>query len=444
MEAVGSYERLSALADDLRTGEVELLTYIDQLETRFAEWEPVVHAFVEEEGRFDRLRRQAAELLERHPEPGKRPPLFGVPIGVKDIIRVDGFETRAGMSVEGEALQGPEADCVSRLKGSGALVLGKTVTTAFAYFAPGPTRNPHSPDHTPGGSSSGSGASVAAGLCPLALGTQTIGSVLRPAAFCGVVGFKPSYGRISRAGVIPLAPSVDHVGVLTTDVESAALAASRLCYSWHDRPVGSRPILAVPEGPYLAEVDPVGEEHLAAVVAHLQQAGLEVRYLPAFADYDAIWPNHDVIVAAEAARVHAAWFDAFEDAYDPKLLKLIRRGRTISEDELMRALDSRWVVRAELTEIMDRHGVDMWLAPSAPGPAPRGLGSTGNPVMNLPWTHSGLPALTLPAGVDADGLPLGVQLAGRWFHDETLLSQALEVERALADVQGESLIKRRG
>jgi Asp-tRNA(Asn)/Glu-tRNA(Gln) amidotransferase A subunit family amidase len=440
MEAIGSYEQLSALAGDLRTGQLELLAYLDQLEDRFAQLEPKIHAFVEEDGRFDRLRRQAAELLELYPDPAKRPPLFGVPVGVKDIIRVEGIETRAGISMQSAALQGPEADCVSRLKRSGALILGKTVTTAFAYFSPGPTRNPHNPEHTPGGSSSGSAAAVSAGQCSLALGTQTIGSVIRPAAFCGVVGFKPSYGRISLAGVIPLATSVDHVGVLTTDVEGAALAASRLCYAWRERTTSRRPVLAVPEGPYLAEADPVGREHLAAVVAHLRDADLEVRYLPALSNYDVIAANHDVIVAAEAARAHSAWFDEFEAVYDPKLLKLIQRGRRISDDELMRSLDSRLVARAELTRTMEQHGVDLWLAPSAPGPAPGGLGSTGSPVMNLPWTHSGLPAITLPAGTDHEGLPLGAQLVGRWFHDEELLSQTEVIEQALLPLQGAKMV----
>lgn len=444
MEAVGSHEALSALASDLRSGELGLPAYIDRLEARFTERETDIRAFVPEEGRFDRLRRQAADLLARFPDPVERPRLFGVPIGVKDIIRADGFPTGAGVSRTSSALQGPQADCVSRLEGAGALVLGKTVTTAFAYFDPGPTRNPHDPEHTPGGSSSGSAAAVAAGLSPLALGTQTIGSVLRPAAFCGVVGFKPSYGRISRAGVIPLAPSVDHVGVLTTDVQSAALAASCLCYTWRDPPVGGKPILAIPEGPYLAEASPLAREHLLAVADLLRSSGFQIRLLPALENFEAIRRNHDRIVAAEAARVHAAWFDEFVDVYDAKLLALIQRGQAINDDDLMRALDSRLLLRAKLAAQMDQHGVDLWLTPAAPGPAPLGLETTGNPVMNLPWTHSGMPAIALPAGLDGAGLPLGVQLVGRWFHDETLLSQAVKVERALADVQGESLIQQRG
>jgi Asp-tRNA(Asn)/Glu-tRNA(Gln) amidotransferase A subunit family amidase len=436
MEAVGSYEGLVELAADLRSGNLGLTEYIGQLEARFEQREPKIHAFVDEAARFDRLRRDARSLMDRFPESDERPALFGVPIGIKDIIRVDGLPTGAGVSIESASLQGPQADCVTRLRTSGALVIGKTVTTAFAYFDPGPTRNPHNPDHTPGGSSSGSAAAVAAGLCPLALGTQTIGSVLRPAAYCGVVGFKPSYGRVSRAGVIPLAPSVDHVGWLTTDVASAALAASVLCRQWRPAAAGEGPVLAVPNGPYLEEAGPIAQEHLAAVVGSIRAAGLEVRELEALADFDEIRSMHDAIVAAEASRAHARWFDEFADTYDPTLLCLLERGRSISDDELARALDSRLLLRARMRRLMDKHGVDLWLAPSTTGPAPYGLESTGDPVMNLPWTHCGLPALSLPAGLGPRGLPLGVQLVGRWFEDERLLAQAESVESALAALQG--------
>ena len=159
---------------------------------------------------------------------------------MKDIFHVKGFLTRAGSGLPVDLLTGPEAESVTQLKQAGALILGKTVTTEFAYFAPGPTRNPRNPAHTPGGSSSGSAAAVGAGLCPLALGTQTIGSILRPASFCGVVGFKPSFGRISSAGVIPFAVSLDHIGFFTQDVAGATLAAAVLCKNWGDEEARTR------------------------------------------------------------------------------------------------------------------------------------------------------------------------------------------------------------
>src|SRR3970040_1828025 len=204
---------------------MNILEQIDVVEERFAEREAEVRAFVPEESRFERLRREAKALLSRFPDSGERPPMFGVLIGVKDIFRVGGFPTRAGSRLPAEVFEGPEAEPVKKLKAAGTLVLGKTVTTEFAYFAPGPTRNPHNLAHTPGGSSSGSAAAVAAGLAPLARGPQTIGSIVRPAAFCGVVGFKPSFGRISTEGVIPLSPSLDHVGFFTQDVAGAQQGA---------------------------------------------------------------------------------------------------------------------------------------------------------------------------------------------------------------------------
>ena len=202
--------------------------YFDQLEATFEEREPKVQAFLPEGNRFDRLRREYKALEQRYPDPDSRPPLFGLPLGVKDIFHADGFETHAGSNLPADRLTGDQAASLTQLKEAGALVLGKTVTTEFAYFAPGPTRNPHNPKHTPGGSSSGSAAGVAAGLVPAAFGTQTVGSINRPAAFCGVVGLKPSYGRVSVEGVIPLAPSLDHVGFFTTDVAGAMVMAPLL------------------------------------------------------------------------------------------------------------------------------------------------------------------------------------------------------------------------
>jgi Asp-tRNA(Asn)/Glu-tRNA(Gln) amidotransferase A subunit family amidase len=236
-----------------------LLAAIDRLEERFAEVEPGILAFVPEEGRFSRLRREADELLARYPETEERPPLCGVLLGVKDIFHVEGLPTRAGSRLPLEELAGPEAAVVASLKAAGALVVGKTVSTEFAYFAPGPTRNPHAPDHTPGGSSSGSAAAVAAGLCQLALGTQTIGSISRPAAFCGIVGYKPTHERISREGVIPLSPSLDHVGLLAPDVPGLAAPAELLCQDWRPGVKSSdRPVLGVPEGRYLERATPEG------------------------------------------------------------------------------------------------------------------------------------------------------------------------------------------
>ena len=275
MRTSGPSETLSAVAKALARGELDLLEYLSSLESRFREVEGEVQAFLPEEHRFERLRREAARLQQDFPRPGERPPLYGVPVGVKDIFHVEGFATRAGSRLPPEVLAGPEAPSISRLKRAGALIMGKTVSTEFAYFAPGPTRNPRAPDRTPGGSSSGSAAAVAAGLCPLALGTQTIGSISRPASFCGVVGYKPSYERISREGVIPLAAEADHVGFFTPDAAGAAAVAECLVAGWRAVTPLSRPVVGIPVGPFLERASGETRILLGAVCERLIAAGLE-------------------------------------------------------------------------------------------------------------------------------------------------------------------------
>ncbi len=424
-------ESAPALAAALRSGALPLTAYLAQLEARIAETDPAIKSLMPEPGRFERLRREAEALAARYPNADERPLLFGVPVGIKDILHVDGLVTTAGSRLPPEELQGPESASVTALKQAGALILGKTVSTEFAYFAPGPTRNPRNPEHTPGGSSSGSAAAVAAGMAPLALGTQTVGSIIRPAAFCGVVGYKPTYDRTSRAGVIPLAPSLDHVGVFAADVPGARLAASVLCADWRAEAPPRRPVLGVPEGPYLTYASEAALAHFRATVQALAGAGYSVVAVDAMPDFQAIGARHNLIVAAEAAQVHAPWFDRFRDRYHPKTIDLVERGRQISSEALAQALLGRQQLRAELTHLMNVHGLDLWLSPAAPGPAPRGLESTGDPVMNFPWTHSGLPAVTVPSGVVGGGLPLGLQVAARWQADELLLAWAEDIERVL-------------
>lgn len=417
----------------LRWGEVALPTYLAELETHFVAREPEVMAFLPENGRFSRLQREASHLLAKYPDPEKRPFLFGLPVGVKDIFHVDGFMTQAGCKLPPALLQGAEAESVRRLRAAGALIVGKTVTTEFAYFAPGPTRNPHNLAHTPGGSSSGSAAAVGAGQCLLALGTQTIGSIGRPAAFCGVVGFKPSYERISRQGVIPLAPGVDHVGFFAPDVAGAALAARVLLTDWRkgETAVARPPILGIPEGPYLERTSLFALAFFRETCRQLSAAGFTLKPIPIMPDFAEIEARHRLIVAAQAAQVHAAWFAAHANLYRPQTAELIERGQAVAPAPLAGALAARLRLRAELSQKMAQEGIDLWLAPGASGAAPAGLDSTGDPVMNLPWTHSGLPALSLPSGLDDAGLPLGIQLVGDWQMDERLLGWAAKIEAIL-------------
>lgn len=425
---------LPALADCLRSGALPLSEYIAQLAARFAAREPDVHAFMPEPGRFERLLHAAQQLQARFPNPAARPALFGVAMGIKDIFHVDGFATTGGSRLPVEVLRGTEAPSVTRLKQAGVLMLGKTVSTEFAYFGPGATCNPHSPagrPHTPGGSSSGSAAAVAAGLAPLTLGTQTIGSIVRPAAYCGVVGFKPSYDRIPRAGVIALAPSLDHVGVFAADLAGVQLAASLLANSWNTKPaVAHKPVFGIPEGPYLERAAPNMLAHFRATAQKLAAAGCELKHVNVMQDFAALRERHYLITAAEAARVHASWFAQYRDLYHFKTVELLERGAEITDAQLSQALASCSALRTELAQVTEREQIDVWLSPAAQGPAPAGLDSTGDPVMNLPWTHAGLPVLSLPSGT-INGLPVGLQLTGGWQADELLLKHAVAVEKII-------------
>lgn len=402
------------------------MRHLDELERRFGHVEPRIRAFVPEEGRFERLRSDLAVLLERFPDPSARPPLFGVPVGIKDIFHLRGFPTRAGSKLPPEELTGPEGPVVGALREAGALFVGKTATTEFAYFAPAETRNPRAPGHTPGGSSSGSAAAVAAELCDLALGTQTIGSVIRPAAFCGVVGLKPSYDRLSRDGVLPLAPSYDHVGWLARDTAGVARAAAALVPGWRPLEAPERGVvLGIPEGPYLNRASVPALSHFERLAERLQALGCKVVRVPALADFDDIEARHRSLTAAEAYAVHREWFARHGDLYHPRTAELIRQGEQVSAAEIEAARDAREALRAELHGLMDRHELDLWICPPAPGPPPKGLESTGDPVMNLPWTQAGMPALGLPAesGDDGlDGLPMGLQLVARLGADEELVA----------------------
>ena len=426
-----SPKKIAALLSALRSDEIDLLDYLKQVQVQFETLEPGLMAFVDEPGRFDRLTENAKTLLDSFPDPDDRPPLFGLPIGVKDIFHVDGFETRAGSQLPIEVLAGNQAECVTRLKEAGALVLGKTITTEFAYFVPGPTRNPHNPAHTPGGSSSGSAAAVGAGLCTLALGTQTIGSINRPAAFCGVFGFKPSYDRISKEGVIPLAPSLDHVGIITSDLPGAALVASLICNVWRTVEARDDLVLGIPRGSYLDKASDAGRQHFEDTIPKLQRAGFEIVEVELFSNLGELVERHNVIVAAEAAQSHAEWFKMHQEKYHERTAALIRKGQEIEASQLKTAIDGRLELRSQLTAQMDEHNVDFWITPSAPGPAPVGLDSTGDPIMNLPWTHSGLPSLTLPSGRNHDGLPLALQIVGRWYDDEALFANGAQFDAAL-------------
>ena len=417
---------------DAHASEAALLARVEAACDQLDRDEPRIRAFLPEPGRRTRLRAEAAALAARYAAPDARPQLFSALVGVKDIFAVEGFATRAGSALPPTEFAMAQGTAVTRLRAAGALILGKTVTTEFAYADPGATTNPRDATRTPGGSSSGSAAAVACGYATLALGSQTVGSVLRPAAFCGVVGFKPSYGRVPADGVVPYSPAVDTVGWFTPGVEGARAAAAVLLDGWLGVPAPARaPVLGVPDGPYIAQAQPAAREAFEATLARLVAAGVELRRVPLFDDIDAINARHRALTTAEFGEVHAERFARYGALYRANSAALFDAAQRVTPAERAAGLDGRAALRGRLDATIDAHGLDAWASPAATGPAPVGLTSTGDPTMNLPWTHAGVPAITLPAGT-LEGMPLGLQLAGRFGADEALLAVAAAIEASLA------------
>ena len=411
----------------------DLRAYYQALGDRISAEDQTLQVFVP--GTFDRqgIEAQVERCLALFPDSSTRPPLFAMPVGVKDIFHCAGFTTRCGSRLPPELFQGPEAESVSRLKSAGAVVMGKTATTEFAYFAPAKTRNPVNPDHTPGGSSSGSAAGVAAGFFDVALGTQTVGSVIRPASYCGVVGFKPSLGRITTDGVVPFSVTVDHVGVFCRSATALPALMAVLDPSWQPVPEPDNLRLGIPVGPYLMQAE---EQTLAAFETQknrLARAGIEIVAVPVLEDIHAINARHTTLISAEIARVHAPWFEDHQDLYRTKTREIILTGQAVAESEMAGLQDACLALRRVLSEAMGRFRIDAFACPSTTGEAPVGLDTTGSPLMNLPWTHAGLPAVSLPAGSGPGGLPLGMQLVGDFGRDEGLVGAAMMLAPLLAD-----------
>jgi len=416
---------LATTVEALRSGRMELTAYVDEMCTRTAQVEPRIEALLPEPDRRERLHAEANKLQSRFPDPADRPPLYGALLAVKDIFHLSGFVTRAGSAVPPEHFAGPEAIAVRLLREAGVLIFGKSVTTEFAYFEPGPTRNPHNPAHTPGGSSSGSAAAVASGLCSLALGTQTIGSVSRPAAFCGIVGFKPTLYRIPTTGLVYFSRTVDQVGFFTQDVAGAALAASVLCQSWRPQYAPKAlPKLGIPIGPYLEQTEPDALKAFENQISRLEALGCTIKHLPVLADIKLLNHLHRQMIFGEFAREHAEIYPQHAALYRPRTVEIIEIGKKVGAEELNAARANCNRLRAELEARMSEAEIDLWVCPSACGPAPQGIHATGDPNMNLPWTHAGMPVITLPCGRSDYGLPLGLQFIAPFGADELLLSWA--------------------
>jgi Asp-tRNA(Asn)/Glu-tRNA(Gln) amidotransferase A subunit family amidase len=419
---------LAATSQSLRSDERDLDSYYSAVESRVDSVEDVLEAFVNPPD-FARVEESVETVRQRWERAAVKPPLYGVCVGVKDIYSVDGFPTKAGSDLPPSAFEMPDSPFVTRLREAGAVVLGKTVTTEFASAPTGPTRNPHALSHTPGGSSSGSAAAVAAGLVPLALGTQTVGSVVRPAAFCGIVGFKPSQGRLSTDGIVPFSPSADQPGLFTQDVAGMNLAASVVCSNWTQRqePADSLNI-GVPAGEYVEQANETGQEHFEAHLETLRKAGFTVEEMPVFDDITTVNDHHETMIEAEVAMEHADWYTEYGERYHPDTAAMVERGWETDIEAVGQGRLSQRATRKKIGQTIADFDLDVLVAPAAPGPAPEGLEDSGDPVMNLPWTHAGVPALTVPATSTETGLPLGLQCITAYGEDETLVANALQLE----------------
>jgi Asp-tRNA(Asn)/Glu-tRNA(Gln) amidotransferase A subunit family amidase len=372
-------------------------------------------------------------------------PLHGVPVGIKDIIDTADMPTEYGSVLYAGHTPSRDATVVARLRAAGAVIMGKTVTTEFAYFFPGKTRNPHNPANTPGGSSSGSAAAVAAGMVPLALGSQTNGSVIRPAAFCGALGFKPTHGMISRHGILTLSRTLDHVGLFARTIDDIALLAEQLVgYDEHDPDTRPRaripfievaaeepplpPMFAFVKTPHWERVEPDTKEGFAELLEHLGDRVEEVELFPSAAlrpgsgQADA-WEWQKTIMEAEmAANLEREW-EKGRDHLSDKLRDQLERGRQVRAVDYQRALAGIDPIHESFVELFEQR-YDAILTPAAPGTAPAGLASTGDPVFCTLWTLCGMPALSLPLLQGANGLQLGVQLVGPRNGDARLLRTA--------------------
>ncbi len=351
-------------------------------------------------------------------------PLAGVPFGVKDIFDTAGMPTEWGTAVQKGRIPACDAALVARLKQLGAVVLGKTHTTAFAYFDPAPTRNPHNLAHSPGGSSSGSAAAVASGIVPFALGSQTQGSVLRPASFCGVVGWKPTFDALPLDGVMPFAPSLDQAGILARSLADL----SEVWEALQGPVVGSAASsITVLEWPIEGELEP---EMAKAFGDRLEKLAGQFEIVRARTpvSFRALPSATATIMTYEAARIHGAMFREHGAAIGSKLAQLIEKGLAIEESAYQAAKDSAESAKTEFRDWSKQHRVVA--TPAALGPAPKGLESTGDPRCNIPWTTLGAPAISVP--MPTDGLPLGLQLTAGYADESTLLATARMIEPGTA------------
>ena len=429
-------------AKQIKSRDLSPVELVESLLSQYDSLEPNLNAWVY----LDREAlladaQQKQEELEKGVNVG---PLHGVPIGLKDIYYTAGIPTTACSKVYEEFVPEYDATTVTLLKNAGAIMMGKTVTTEFACMDPSPTKNPWNPAHTPGGSSSGSAVAVATRMCPAALGSQTVGSVLRPASYNGVVGFKPTFGRVSRYGVIPVSWSLDHVGWMARSVEDAALLMQVMAVADPNEPITvGLPAadfmagLASPSAPRIGLIrrffydnsDEETRKHTDGIVDQLSRAGATIEEIPLPDSIDTAIEDQRTIMAVEGAAFHQPMYERQSQDYQPKLREMLRQGLATDGQTYSRALERRQQFTAEMQALAGK--ADVLLTPSTPTPALPDITNTGNTMFQGPWTSCGLPVITIPSGLAASGLPFGIQLASAPFSEPKLLAAARWCENVL-------------
>jgi aspartyl-tRNA(Asn)/glutamyl-tRNA(Gln) amidotransferase subunit A len=422
------YQTIHEAAVALREHKTTPLALVEQCLAAIDRWERTVRAwvFVDREGARAEAKRRTAEQ-----ERGQyRSPLHGIPIGVKDIFDVFDWPTAAGSALWANSIARQDADVVRNLRQAGAIFLGKTVTTQYASFDPPVTRNPWNLDHAPGGSSSGSAAALATGMCLGALGSQTGGSITRPASYCGVAGLKPTFGAISLHGIVPLAPSMDHPGPMARCAQDLALQFTSMAPPQViPHPNGlDRPILGRLHGLFDERATPPMRHMIDTVASSLAGAGATVLDVSLPASFSEVIPRHRVIMAVEAAAFHRTRLHKHPQDYAPRIRELLEEGIACPAAELRHCQEHQAQLKQEMLACFA--GVSALLTPATTGPAPK-ADTTGDPAFNSPWSYTGLPVVSIPTGQFSDGLPLAIQLIGKPGSELELVHLAVWCEKAL-------------
>ncbi len=433
---------LATIAQQLRRGTLRPIDLVERCLARIKQHESQVHAWVMVD---ERGARQAALALGDELESGQvRGPLHGIPIGVKDIFDVADWPTKAGSSLRAKHVAADDATVVARLRAGGAIFMGKTVTTEYACFDPSPTRNPWNLAHTPGGSSSGSAAAVALGMCLAAIGSQTGGSITRPASYCGVSGLKPTFGLLDLGGAAPVSYHLDHAGAIAKSVGDLAAMLQVMTTPAEDEgvePTSQKidylaagegawmPRLAMIEPFFLERCDDAVREAFQRAIDSLRQGGAHVTSVTPPTSFADLLPLHRKIMAVEAAAYHRAAYASNRPAYGPQIAALIDEGLSTPAWDYATAIRHLEWYRAHAWDELPE--VEALVTPATPTAAPARLDTTGDPQFNSPWSYAGLPTVSLPCGLSREGLPFALQLIGQRFGEPALLSAAAWCERRL-------------